>query len=443
MLAAIVSMSVYPLCMAFCMKNIRIMNIKGREIFLYYCFFCVTSFLFQHAIKIKYLLFYIFVFVLISQIIIHRLFQKAIMITVLTCIIFVISDTLASILFLFVFKKNIYSTKGNIIAVQLVFFSALVYLFSWVIGRVLENLKESITNRKVVYFMSFHLVMVFSIIYLNHVTTTYMGTKTKPGYVVISGLLYTVYFITSIILFIIILRYLTEEKKFKTEKMLMDANKKYIQEMEESYSNLRRIKHDYNNIITSLKIFVDEENMEGLKKYFYNEFTNLNVSLLNQDQILSQLYNIKISEIKSVLLYKSYFAYECSLQLSIEVRDEICGVAISTAILIQILGILMDNAIEAAVETKDKELKIAVFRNESSSIFIIQNSFIPTEYSNSQFFQMGFSTKGMGRGIGLATVREYMNRYSNLYLETEKTNSYFTQIMTIQDLQLRGRGKLA
>lgn len=44
-------------------------------------------------------------------------------------------------------------------------------------------------------------------------------------------------------------------------------------------------------------------------------------------------------------------------------------------------------------------------------------------------FELGFSTKGRNRGIGLNNVKEILDKYENIILETEMEDSKFRQII--------------
>jgi two-component system sensor histidine kinase AgrC len=262
------------------------------------------------------------------------------------------------------------------------------------------------------------------------------------------------------VLFTLIIRYLYLETKYRTEVLIAESSKKYIQELEEAYKAMRIIKHDYLNIMTSLKLRIDNGDIAGLVKYYDEELSKLNNDLLNQDQLIASLYNIQINEVKSILVYKCSAAAQYGIEIYIEATELIDKLGISTAVICQILGILLDNAIEAIAETKDqhtpqssgvccsvkngfyagllnplanKKLNIAIIKNPNSKIFIIKNTWKRKEITIDNLFELGFSTKGKGRGIGLHTVRNYTEKMTRLYLETEIDDIYFTQILSVKD----------
>jgi two-component system sensor histidine kinase AgrC len=213
----------------------------------------------------------------------------------------------------------------------------------------------------------------------------------------------------------------------------LKAFKQYTNDLEGAYDSLRIIKHDYLTIMSSFKLYLDEGNLEELKTYYYDELQAINQGLLIENTLVDSLGKMKISELKSVLLYKLSLAATNGLQVELEIREPIEKVGISTAILSQILGILLDNAMEAASETETKRLKIAVIKNGSALTFIVLNSWKKADISLSRIFDKGYSSKGEGRGLGLHTIENYTNRMKNLYLETEITDEYFKQILTVKE----------
>jgi two-component system sensor histidine kinase AgrC len=234
-------------------------------------------------------------------------------------------------------------------------------------------------------------------------------------------------------MFVIILRYISRETAIKTERLLIDASNKYIHDLEESYKALRTIKHDYVNILTSFKLYIDSNDIEGLAKYYYDELAEMNKDLLHQDKLIGSLHNVQISEVKSILIYKGSVAAQQEIDINVESREPIEEIGASTAIVCQIIGILLDNAIEAAQEAEERKLEIAVVKNPNSKAFIIKNTWNEQDLPLNKLSELGYSTKGENRGIGLHTVRNYTEKIKGLYLETEISGNYFCQTLTVKD----------
>ena len=95
----------------------------------------------------------------------------------------------------------------------------------------------------------------------------------------------------------------------------------------------------------------------------------------------------------------------------------------------RILGILLDNAIEAASDCKDKRINVT-FRNEESKhriIVIIENTYKDKKIDIDKIFEKGISSKKDHSGLGLWKIREILKRNNNLNLFTTKDNKLFKQ----------------
>ncbi|MCL2050499.1 MAG: GHKL domain-containing protein [Lachnospiraceae bacterium] len=295
-----------------------------------------------------------------------------------------------------------------------------------------KRIDMNILNHRAMYFMVISAGISLLFIYLKFILGGVLFTLGQQT-VNFGDIAYLLFFASSIMMFVIILRYIAKETTQRTEKLLIESSKKYINDLEESYQALRTIKHDYVNILTSLKLHIDSGDMESLEKYYYGELSEMNKDLLYQDHLMSSLQNIKISEIKSILIYKGSLALNLLIDTAIEVREAVEKLGVSTAIVCQILGILLDNAIEAAAITDEKKLRIAIINNPNSKVFIIKNTWKQQDFPVSKFFELGFSTKEGNRGVGLYTVRSLTEKINGLFLETEVTAEYFIQKLTVKE----------
>ena len=309
----------------------------------------------------------------------------------------------------------------------------LVALLAFFLKNLLEKYNAiHLLNNQTMRFLliSAGLVLVFT---LKNFAMPYVQLNLGRWVINFGDIAYLLFFISGMVMFAIIIRYISRESAVRAEMMVAKASKKYVSDLEESYKALRTIKHDYVNILTSFKLYIDNDDMPGLKKYYYQELTEMNKDLLGQDRLMGSLHNISISEVKSVLVYKCSLATAQNIELEIEVKEPIQKIGISTAIVCQMLGILLDNAIEAAAEAREKRLNIAIIKNPTSTVFVIRNTWQKQDASINKFYELGYSTKDTGRGMGLHTARKYTERIRKLYLETELSDNHFTQTMTVKD----------
>ena len=97
----------------------------------------------------------------------------------------------------------------------------------------------------------------------------------------------------------------------------------------------------------------------------------------------------------------------------------------------RILGILLDNAIEAAKDTDEKLIEIIFKSDTKKQIFIIENSCSNNNISTTKIFEKGYSTKKNNSGIGLWKVHNILSKNTNIDLFTTVNNNKFKQELSV------------
>ena len=95
----------------------------------------------------------------------------------------------------------------------------------------------------------------------------------------------------------------------------------------------------------------------------------------------------------------------------------------------RILGILLDNAIEASNECNEKIINIT-FRNDTKNnrqLITIENTYKNKDIDMEKIFEKGISEKRNHTGLGLWEVRKIIKKNNNANLFTSKTDRFFSQ----------------
>ena len=205
--------------------------------------------------------------------------------------------------------------------------------------------------------------------------------------------------------------------------------KVYTEIIEGLTKDLRKFKHDYINMMTGLNGYLMNDDLEGLKHYFYEEVMKDSDVVYNNT---INLHKIKNSGLKALVASKITEAENKGLNVKIDIEMDIEYIPMRTIDICKVIGVLLDNAIEAASESEDKVLMIGSIYSGMYLIFIIANS-----YKNlpnlKDIYTQGFSTKGTDRGIGLNNVKELLSeKYDNVLLNTIIENSMFKQELNIK-----------
>jgi len=220
----------------------------------------------------------------------------------------------------------------------------------------------------------------------------------------------------------------TEEKK----RALQDLQD-YTHNLETMYNSLRSFKHDYVNILLSISGYIENCDMDELRKYFESKILPTKNLIDQGDYKLNQLSNIGVLEIKSLLSAKMIYAHESGIDVTIDIPDRVDNFLIDTIDLARLLGIFLDNAVEAALAAKQPQIGLNIIENQSGVSITISNSFRDNGALLYRLKQKGFTTKSGHQGIGLANAQKIINSYNNVLHETTMQSGCFVQHIELTD----------
>ena len=218
-----------------------------------------------------------------------------------------------------------------------------------------------------------------------------------------------------------------EQIQTEAKQKAMQDLQDYTRNLEAMYNSLRSFKHDYVNILLSLSGYIEDGDMDRLKDFFESKIFPTKNLITGEDYKLNQLSNISVLEIKSLLSAKMIYAHESGIDITIDIPDKVESFLIDTVDLARILGIFLDNAIEATLETEQPQIGLNIIQNKTSVSIIISNRFRDNGLMLHKLKQKGFSTKIGHQGIGLGNAQKIISSYDNVLLETTMKCDYFTQ----------------
>lgn len=218
-----------------------------------------------------------------------------------------------------------------------------------------------------------------------------------------------------------------EQIQTEAKQKAMQDLQDYTRNLEAMYNSLRSFKHDYVNILLSLSGYIEEGDLDRLKDFFESKIFPTKNLITGEDYKLNQLSNISVLEIKSLLSAKMIYAHESGIDITIDIPDKVESFLIDTVDLARILGIFLDNAIEATLETEQPQIGLNIIQNKTGVSIIISNRFRDNGLMLHKLKQKGFSTKIGHQGIGLGNAQKIISSYDNVLLETTMKCDYFTQ----------------
>lgn len=222
-----------------------------------------------------------------------------------------------------------------------------------------------------------------------------------------------------------------QEKVVLQKDIQLQNLSNYSQQVEGLYQEIRGFRHDYANILSSLKIGIDQKDINLVSQVYDSVLKNSGEKLKGKRFDVAHLRNINDLALKSLLLSKLSEAQNLSIPVSLEISEQFSIKNMEQIDFLTITSILLDNAIESAAEGG-----IAICFLEDTEwnklVMIVKNSTLEREIELRDIFKRDNSSKGVGRGIGLANVRRILKSYPNVCLKTTSKNYVFTQILEIE-----------
>lgn len=239
------------------------------------------------------------------------------------------------------------------------------------------------------------------------------------------------YTVLLIIVTIVTLKVFYDKERIEQERKEFQQIEEYTAQIESMYNNLRAFKHDYVNILTTLSGYFLEKDYQGAEKYFEESILPSGRRIVNDNFKINLLSNITNKSLKGLIASKLMYAHEMGIDVYIDIIEQIDEIAMQDIDLCRVLGIYIDNAIEASLETEKKEIKFNMVKEPKHVAVIIMNSFVDSGLTIGRMEKEGVSSKGENRGVGLSNVRKILSGYPKVYKTTYIEDRYFVQKLEI------------
>ena len=203
----------------------------------------------------------------------------------------------------------------------------------------------------------------------------------------------------------------------------------YTDEIVSLYNEIRGFRHDYAGMMASMQTAIDSQDLQEIDRIYNEVFVKANHKLRSDKYTYFDLNNLEDSALRSVIAQSIANARVHNIEYTLEVKDIISPLSMELLDLVRVMSILLNNAVEGALESYRKQMEVAVIKLESEILIIIQNSRKNRSIKPEEIFNIGYSTKGINRGIGLNNVKEILEKYDDVILETEIDEERFKQII--------------
>lgn len=244
----------------------------------------------------------------------------------------------------------------------------------------------------------------------------------------------TLLFITFLICTIIFVTgFLTEKSKNDELSTEYDYLLEYVKVYEKDLNEKSKKQHEYKNQLILLK------DMVKTKKAINYIDSLLNEGAVKENaELLNSLKYLPTGGLKGLIYFKiNKIQYE-NVEIHINIVQKLSDKKLWKSCIEQlndvskIVGIFLDNAIEALEKEKEKYLILDIDYEDNQIIFSFSNT-CTQRIDFSKMEQEGYSTKGKNHGYGLPLVRDIVDRNSLLETRKEMNGKFFVQHLYIHE----------
>lgn len=384
------------------------------------------SFLLEKRSKIWYILFGVILF--IPTILVQTPFRLLFQIIIFSFIFFAstknISKTITAVLFYF-FSLMVVECSCSIILLlnKIEFTKSILYITSIIISLLSYILIRtklfmqlwSIFKNKIQKYNNILIILFLIFCYIT-IGYRYAIINISILFIIISILIYLLIKEISHSYFI----------KIETEKMVG-----YIKTYENQIDEFRVKQHEFKNTLTCIKGMVSN-NKDAVK--FIDSI--LNDEIKEDYDVLKDVMKVEISPIKGLIYHKLLMCKQNDIHSVLNVDSGISFKKIKKVDsntlkdITIVLGVLLDNAIEASLKTMERSLSIYLYNEDDKFIFQISNTFNES-FNVDLLWKQGYSTKGKGRGYGLVLAKKTIDKNKNLDIKSEIRDDVFIQYLEV------------
>lgn len=400
-------------------------NLNKKNLFIFliasWVYFILVSMFIPKEIRI-------FIFVVVIAILINLILDiknnKSIVYSIASIVIMSFSEIIITFV-LVLFKVNsedlANKTSFNVLMNLSVSFVSIAIISIPFINKLFNRVINFFNkNNKYIHYLYMSLLILYLIIVKNGLEFVLKSSY----YVNILFLIISIIIITLII-----------KKELKAEQ-LQEINSQmlnYVTKYEKIITEQGKANHEFKNQLMVIKGYAKMNDSKKLIDYL-DSITD-DAKKTHSSYLISQLNNFPDGGIKGLLYYKLSTMEDMNISYDINVGT---GVKRKLSLLetnmykniTKVLGVLLDNAIEAASKSKNKKILIITKKSDDKIIFSIYNTYTGKIELNK--IGTGYTTKGKGRGYGLRLVEDIISTNRSFDINRYLEDNYYVTDLTVK-----------
>lgn len=294
------------------------------------------------------------------------------------------------------------------------------------IERKVINLVDKINAKYIIVLLSIVMLITNLIIY-----TTY--------YRLSSTMFLMLNTFTIVVYLIITYKFLDEQNKNLFIKIEYDNLSDKSVEYEKIIDNNRRDIHENKNDLIVLDGLISKRNTKAKKQIeaMIKDYTKLEKELKGNDELYRLTLPIPSGGLRGLVYHKLLMCEQLKVNYDLRIGRDVNSKVVKNIDFhtmrkfVKIVGIYLDNAIDATKAIKNKEINIEFFLEEGYFCVLISNTFSGT-LDIEKMGTMGYTSKGGKHGYGLSLAKEILSEDKNLVSETSIYKNIMSQVIKVK-----------
>ena len=190
---------------------------------------------------------------------------------------------------------------------------------------------------------------------------------------------------------------------------------KYAESVQQQYDEVRALRHDWKHCLSALSMLLGEEKFDEARS-FINKYSDIveapNSYIRTENELLDAIINSKLSQ-----TYQYKIKTSCAVSSSCKQIDGID--------LCNLLGNLLDNAIEASLKVPNSEAAIVlkIWGETEKTMIFVKNTIAESVLKSNPILRTNKPIKNR-HGIGMKTIKSIVDRYNGLIDIYEEDDSF-------------------
>lgn len=371
--------------------------------------------------------------IIIVVMLIIRLFysnnlKTSLVVSIVTEFIFIVSEVIFSFVVLVLFAGNIeyamntfFGTLLTNLCVALI--SMVLVNFSFV-NKLYNNLNNMINKIKFPTTITVFLVLIISI---NICLAIPYLSISATGIVIINTVLMVAYSI-------IIYKYIEEKNRYLDISDKYSLSEASLKEVQNNVNRLMALNHENKNQLITIRTMVANKDKDILKnidaivdqKIKDDKELKIRTSVISNTMLGSLIYSKLLTMKENNITHNLHISKAINKSHLINIGDK------TNVDICKIVGVYLDNAIEAVMEVDVKEINIDLYLEDNYFCISIANTF-KGKVDLDAITDYGYTTKSNGHGYGLSLVKEVIKDNNALSSKTDIIdNKVFVQNLKIK-----------